>query len=158
MAKELTGLQKYMQTKAYREMIARRDANRAKEKERKKKNREKQRTRQYSRKAVKINFLRSAAEQPNLLVIPFRRWTDTKRPAIPHFIVHDNRRTFYVEIVATGETLGEDRKQFHAAAKARKVETYVLDVKITNWYDLLLFAYTTYPGTHHHKAPENRKK
>ena len=70
---------------------------------------------------------------------------------IPDRIVHHYGRTFYVELKTTGEKCTELQIEFHKMLKEINIETYVLDVKITNFYDLYVVAYKTYDESYNKK-------
>lgn len=72
---------------------------------------------------------------------------------VPDRIVHFRGRTFYVEVKTTGEKAEPLQVEMHRRLKERGIETYILDVKITNIWDLFTVCYTTYDGRHYHKNP-----
>ena len=63
---------------------------------------------------------------------------------IPDYLVIINGKTLFVETKTTGEKCGPAQVEFHRRLKEKGVETYVLDTKITNFYDLYNVAYKTY--------------
>ena len=72
---------------------------------------------------------------------------------IPDRIIHFRSMTFYVETKTTGEKCTDLQIDMHKRLKERGIDTYVLDTKITNIWDLFTVAYTTYPGRHYSKNP-----
>ncbi len=72
---------------------------------------------------------------------------------IPDRIVHFRAMTFYVEMKTTGEQCTPLQVEMHKRLKKKGIETYVLDIKIKNIWDLFQVAYTTYDGKHYHKNP-----
>lgn len=63
---------------------------------------------------------------------------------IPDYLVIIHGKTLFVETKTTGETCTPAQIEFHRRLKSKGVETYVLDTKITNFYDLYNVAYKTY--------------
>lgn len=76
---------------------------------------------------------------------------------IPDLIVHWRGMTFYVETKTTGKECTEQQKEFHAKLRRIGIQTYVLDVKITNIYDLWIYCYTTYPSKYFVRNPWRAK-
>lgn len=63
---------------------------------------------------------------------------------IPDYLIIIHGRVIFVETKTTGETCTLAQVEFHKILKSHNVETYVLDTKIDNFYDLYTYAYKTY--------------
>lgn len=63
---------------------------------------------------------------------------------IPDYLVITHGRTIFVETKTTGKTCEPAQIEFHKRLKTKGIDTYVLDTKITNFYDLYKVAYKTY--------------
>lgn len=72
---------------------------------------------------------------------------------IPDRIVHRHGKTFYVETKTTGERCTPIQIEMHKMLKKRNIEVYILDVKITDFWDLFNVCYTEYEGSHYKKNP-----
>lgn len=72
---------------------------------------------------------------------------------IPDRIVHFRGMTFYVETKETGKPCDPLQIEQHRRIYKTGTQVYVLDVKITNIWDLFNVCYTTYEGKHYHKNP-----
>lgn len=109
-------------------------------------------TRKYTEKTIDTHFKKVVEEDGGLT---FKNHPLTNA-GIPDRIVHHRGWTFYVELKATGEECSPLQIEFHKRLKAKGIETYVLDTKITNYWDLFVVAYTTYEGKHYHKNPHKK--
>lgn len=104
----------------------------------------------YGETAV-ANSYKKAAKNSKHLVMKCHPLTEQ---GIPDLITHTAQgRTFYVETKSTGEECSPIQIEFHKRLKKLGIDTYVLDTKVKDFYDLFLFGYTTYPGRHFHKNP-----
>lgn len=77
---------------------------------------------------------------------------------IPDRIFHRRKRTYYVELKATGEQCTPLQIEMHAILHSHGIEVLVLDTKIETIHDLWIVAYTTYPGVHYSKNPHRKVK
>lgn len=84
-------------------------------------------------------------------------WTTKMHPVtnagIPDRLVHFRGTTFYVELKATGEQCSDLQIEMHKRLRSFGIQVYVLDTKITNYWDLFVVCYTTYEGSHYKKNP-----
>lgn len=76
---------------------------------------------------------------------------------MPDYIVHIHGRTFYVETKTTGEECRPLQKERHRALKKVGIETYVLDTKLLDFYDIYIQAYKTYAdeNSRYYRKPKN---
>jgi len=63
---------------------------------------------------------------------------------VPDYLVHVAGRTFYVETKTTGEECSAAQVAMQAELKKHGIETYVLDSRLINFYDLYAQSYKTY--------------
>lgn len=95
-------------------------------------------------------WLKRAVEEAGGITFKMHPITDA---GIPDRIVHCRNMTFYVETKATGEPCRPIQIEMHKRLHAKGMTVYVLDTKITSFYDLFTSAYTTYESKHYHKNP-----
>lgn len=107
------------------------------------------RTTIYRERIVDKWFVR-CVEQASGLTMKMHPITNA---GVPDRICHLNAMTFYVEMKTTGEPCTPLQIEMHKRLYKKGIQTYVLDVKITNIWDLFVYAYTTYEGKHYHKNP-----
>lgn len=77
---------------------------------------------------------------------------------IPDYLIIIHGRTLFVETKTTGEHCTPIQEEFHKILKKHNVETYVLDTKITNFYDLYTWSYKTYADPDDKRHGINRLK
>lgn len=65
---------------------------------------------------------------------------------IPDRIIIMHGKVFFVELKTTGEKCTPIQVEMHKTLKTHGIDTYVLDTKISNFYDLYKWCYTTYEG------------
>lgn len=108
------------------------------------------------KEALVGKWLKKCCEEQGWLIFKNHPLGNT---GIPDRIIHPkgNINTFYVELKTTGERCTPAQIEFHKMLKRNGVETYVLDTKITNIWDLYQNCYTEYEGHHYKKHPKNRK-
>jgi len=102
------------------------------------------------RESLVDKWLKRCVEEANGLTMKMHPITNA---GVPDRIVHFRGMTFYVELKKTGEAPTLLQIEMHKRLKAKGIETYVLDVKITNIWDLFNVCYTTYEGKHYRKNP-----
>ena len=105
---------------------------------------------QIYREALVSKWLVRCVEEAGGMTFKMHPMTNA---GIPDRIVHFRNMTFYVETKETGKKCEPLQIEMHKRIKARGIETYVLDKKITNIWDLWTVAYTTYEGRHYHLNP-----
>ena len=77
---------------------------------------------------------------------------------IPDYLIIIHGRTIFVETKTTGEECTIAQVEHHKILKAHNVETYVLDTKISNFYDLYAWSYKTYVDPDDPRHGVNRLK
>jgi len=77
---------------------------------------------------------------------------------IPDYLIIMRGRTFFVETKTTGKVCTPAQVEFHRLLKDKKVDTYVLDTKITNFYDLYTLGYKTYVDPNDSKYGVNKER
>ena len=102
------------------------------------------------RESTVAKWLKRSVEADKGMILKMHPITNA---GIPDFIVHQRSMTYYVETKTTGEKCTELQIEMHKRLKERGIDTYVLDTKITNIWDLFNVCYTTYEGKHYNKNP-----
>lgn len=113
-----------------------------------------QREREEKAKAKRIRELSRAYKEPLVakhlkqcvkdaggIIIKMHPLTDK---GIPDYLVFVHKRAFFVETKSTGEHCTPAQLEYQKLLKSQGIETYVLDTKIVNFYDLYVRAYKTY--------------
>lgn len=88
---------------------------------------------------------------------------------IPDDVIHINGKTYYVETKTTGDKCTPIQLEFHKILDKVGIQTFVLDVRIDNFYDLFIVGYKTYVegdyekqmdfrARHNHKLESKRLK
>lgn len=77
---------------------------------------------------------------------------------IPDYLIFIHKRTMFVETKTTGKNCEPAQVEMHKRLKAQGVETYVLDTKITNFYDLYTYSYKTYVEADDKRYGINRRR
>lgn len=80
-------------------------------------------------------------EEANGLIFKMHPLTNK---GIPDYLIIMYGRTFFVETKTTGKRCEPAQVEFHKMLKAKGIETYTLDTKITNIHDLYVYGYKTY--------------
>lgn len=115
---------------------------------------EKPKRKTYSEKLVHRSF-KAACQCKG--TVAFKNHPMTEE-GIPDLIVHRaGMGSFYVETKTTGEECTPIQKEFHKRLLACGIHTYVLDVKVTNFYDLFVYCYTTYESKYFERNPFKEK-
>lgn len=94
----------------------------------------------WSEEAVASWLVRCVKEQDGFIT----KLHPLTAKGVPDYIVIINGKTLFVETKTTGKVCTPAQIEFHKMLKSHGVETYVLDTKITNFYDLYNVAYKTY--------------
>jgi len=102
------------------------------------------------RESIVDKWLKRSVEDAGGIIMKMHPITNA---GVPDRIVHFRNMTFYVETKETGKKCDPIQIEMHKRLKARGIETYVLDKKITNIWDLWQVAYTTYEGRHYKNNP-----
>jgi len=136
-----SNLEKFTNTRKYQNWVTKRELKAERERLAKAKG--------YSEKVVDA-WLKKAVENASGLTFKMHPITDA---GLPDRIVHKSGFTFYVEVKATGEPCTPLQIEMHKRIHAKGIQVYVLDTKITHYYDLFTSAYTTYEGKHYDKNP-----
>lgn len=122
------------------------------EKARKKKDRELKKTWQ---EPLVARYLKKCVEEAGGMCVKMHPLTNK---GIPDYLVHIHKRTFYVETKTTGKLCEPAQVEYQKLLKAQGIETYVLDTKITNFWDLYIYAYKTYVDPNNLKWGINRRR
>lgn len=93
------------------------------------------------REPLVAKHLKDCVKQAGGIIIKMHPLTDT---GIPDYLVLVHKRAFFVETKSTGEECSPAQLEYQKRLKEHGVETYVLDTKIVNFYDLYVRAYKTY--------------
>lgn len=101
---------------------------------------EKIRQKRYQEKRV-ARYLKECVQEAGGLIFKQHPMTNA---GIPDYIVHIHKRTFYIETKTTGGKCTELQVEFHRKLKEKGIETFVLDTRIRNFYELYEVAYKTY--------------
>lgn len=107
----------------------------------------------YSEKIV-WKWLKRSAEEQGAFITKMHPVTNA---GMPDGLIHWMGRTFYVECKTTGEKCTPIQVEMHKRLKNYGIETYVLDTKIDNLYDLYVYATKTYDKTYGEAKREERK-
>lgn len=134
-------MKEYKDTKKYQDLITRRELKEERERL--------NRLKPYGEKLVDKWFKKSVEEAKGI-TFKMHPMTDA---GMPDRIVHCKNMTFYVELKGTGEKCSPIQIEMHKRIRDKGIMVYVLDTKITNFYDLFTSAYTTYESSHYHKNP-----
>ena len=97
-------------------------------------------SKKWSEKLVADHLVRCVKEAGGLI---FKQHPLTNK-GIPDYLVFYRWQAFFVETKTTGEKCEPAQIEFHKILKEKGIETYVLDTKITNFFDLYTYAYKTY--------------
>lgn len=97
-------------------------------------------TKMYSEKVV-WNWLKRCCQEQDAFLTKMHPITNA---GIGDGLIHWRGRTFYVECKTTGEKCTPIQCEMHKRLKEYGIETYVLDTKITNLFDLYVVSYKTY--------------
>lgn len=107
------------------------------------------------RESIVDKWLKRCVEEAGGLIMKMHPITNA---GVPDRIIHFRGMTFYVELKETGKKCEPLQIEMHKRLKARGIQTYVLDTKITNIWDLFVVAYTTYEGKHYKDDPKNTER
>lgn len=108
----------------------------------------------WSEKLV-ASHLASAVEEKGGLCFKQHPLTNV---GIPDYLIIYAGRTFFVETKTSGEQCTPIQVAFHKILKQKGIETYVLDTKINDLYDLYNYAYKTYVDADDPKYGINKVK
>ena len=103
----------------------------------------------YSEKLVD-KYLVACVEKRGGLIFKMHPITNA---GIPDRLIHYSQRTFYVETQATGKQCTPLQIEMHKRLKDKGIDTYVLDTKVLDLFDIWNVCYTTYEGRHYAKNP-----
>lgn len=125
------------------------------EKERKaKEKRRRELAKVWSEKLVAKHLVHAVQEAGGLI---FKMHPLTNK-GIPDYLIFIHGRTIFVETKTTGKLCEPAQVEFHKRLKEKNIETYVLDTKITNFYDLYTYAYKTYVEPDDRRWGINRRR
>lgn len=108
----------------------------------------------WSEKLVAKHLVKVVTESGGLI---FKQHPLTAK-GIPDYLIFIHGRVFFVETKTTGERCEPAQVEFQRRLKEKNIETYVLDTKITNFYDLYTVAYKTYVAPDDPRYGINKRK
>lgn len=103
--------------------------------------RTKELSKQYSEKLVAAHLVKCVNEVPEAMIMKMHPLTNK---GIPDYLIIHAGRVFFVETKTTGKLCEPAQVEFHKRLKQKGIETYVLDTKISNFYDIFKCGYKTY--------------
>lgn len=103
-----------------------------------------------TRETIIDKYLKRAVEEAGGIIVKMHTVTNA---GLPDRLIHCRGMTFYVELKTTGERPTNLQIEMHKRLKAQKIEVFVLDKKIENFYDIFTTAYTTYESKYYRRNP-----
>lgn len=108
----------------------------------------------HSEKLVASHLVKCTKEKSGLI---FKQHPLTN-VGIPDYLVIMCGRTMFVETKTSGEVCTPIQVEFHKMLRDKGIETYVLDTKIDDFYDLYKYGYKTYVAADDPKYGINKVK
>lgn len=112
----------------------------AREQERLAAKRRKELSKVYSEKIVAKHLVDSVVEAGGMIM----KMHPLTNKGIPDYLIIYAGRVFFVETKTTGKTCEPAQIEFQKRLKQKGIDTYVLDTKVSNYYDIFTCGYKTY--------------